>query len=902
MTEDIMNPTTSNGRILNISDDPKMRHAISCTLTKAGFTITEAEGAAQALQEIEKGLPDLVLLDIALPGVGGHELCTKIRQQPRAAHLAVIFLSAGCLSAGAMTRELNNGADGYLNWPENPDFLAASIKSVLRLRQTEARLRESEQVRATFEQVAIGLGHLTLDGRWTWVNRRLCQILGYTQEELQRRECLDIACPEDQQTLIGQQQRILSGETESFASEQRFRRKDGSVFWASCTVSLTRNSRGEPQYFVVVLEDISIRKWTEENLLLIRAGIEGSGEAIAIADSDGCHPYHNKAFATMFGYRVEELPESLISIGLFADPAVGSAVSAVIMDGKSWVGEADMVARDGRRFPVELRADAIRNERGKRIGLIGVYTDITERKQAAEALKQSEARFRTLFEFAPDAIYLFDLQGNFVDGNKAAEELIGYPREEVIGKSLLTLKLLSQPDLDRVAKALLGYAQGESTGPTEYVLNRKDGRQVSVEIRAYPITLGKQSLVLGIGRDISQRRLLEGQLRQAQKMEAIGQLASGIAHDFNNMLAVIQGNADLLLLDADQLSSQAQEGLKHIIAASRRAANLTRQLLLFSRKQVMQSEPVALNDLIRNFTKMLARTIRENIKLECFYADPLPFVQVDPGMLEQVLLNLVVNARDAMPHGGHLQITTEKHSLGSSHVEAHPEARVGEFVCLSVSDTGTGIAKENLLRIFEPFFTTKEPDLGTGLGLATVFGIVKKHGGWIELSSQVGVGTRFNIFLPVIQAPPLNAGVGEAETKVRGGTERILLVEDDFALLTLTQRLLESAGYQVLKAATADEGLELWRTRESEVDLLLTDLLTPGTLTGRQLAERLQQEKPQLKVIFMSGYSPAAACGQTDFVYRKKAPFLQKPCGSRTVLERVRSCLDDQTTPETSKL
>jgi two-component system, cell cycle sensor histidine kinase and response regulator CckA len=604
----------------------------------------------------------------------------------------------------------------------------------------------------------------------------------------------------------------------------------------------------------------------------------------------------------MFGYRAEEVPESLLSLNLYSDPAVGRAVSAAIMDGKSWVGEADMVARDGRHFPAELRADSIYDERGKRIGLIGVYTDITERKMTVQALEQSEAKFRTLFEFAPDAIYLCDLQGNFVDGNRAAEELIGYSRAEVIGKSFLTLTLHSQPDLDRVATALLRHAQGESTGPTEYVLNRKDGSQVTVEIRAYPISLGKKSLVLGIGRDISQRKLLEGQLRQSQKMEAVGQLAGGIAHDFNNMLALIQGNAELLLMDADQFSGPAKEGIRHIIAASRRAANLTRQLLVFSRRQVMQSQPVFLNELIRNFTKMLARTIREDIRLECLYADPLPCVQADPGMLEQVLLNLVVNARDAMPHGGLLQITTEKLSLAPTCGPALPEPRVGEFVTLSVSDTGMGIAPENLTRIFEPFFTTKEPDQGTGLGLATVYGIVKKHGGWIELSSQVGVGSRFKIFLPAVPAPTQAAGTRETEANARGGTEQILLVEDDFALLALTQRLLEGAGYRVWKAASADEALVLWRAGASKVELLLTDLVTPGTLTGRQLAEQLQCEKPQLKVIFMSGYTPDAVCGKTDFVHRMKAPFLQKPCPSRTILEMVRSCLDGSATPTTLKL
>jgi PAS domain S-box-containing protein len=764
-----MNPITNPSRILYVSKNPAVRDAIGRTLGQAGLAITEAEGPADALEEIEKRLPDLVLLDLAMPGVDGHELCTQIRQQPRAAHLPVLFMLVGHMDDRSKERDLNNGADGYLNWPENRDILVASIKSVLRLRQAETRLRESEQqFRATFEQAGVGLGHLTLDGEWRCANRRLCQIFGFTQEELLQKSCLDLACPEAQQTLQEHKRRILTEEAESIALEQRCRRKDGSEFWASWTVSLARSPSGEAEHLVVVVDDISVRKWTEENLRLIRAGIDGSSEAIAITDPEGRHSYHNRAFAQMFGYRAAELSEPLAKVALYADPAVGRAVFDAIMHGRAWRGEPGMVTKAGRHIPVEVRADAVRNEQGQLIGLIIVHTDITERRQ------------------------------------------------------------------------------------------------------------------------------LEAQLRQAQKMEAVGQLASGVAHDFNNMLAVIRGNADLLLMDGDQFSAAAKEGLNHIVAASDKAASLTRQLLVFSRKQVMQSEPLLLNDLVRNLARMLARTIRENIRLECVYADPLPLVQADPGMLEQVLLNLVVNARDAMPHGGQVQIATERRSLGTADAQANPEARAGEFVCLSVSDTGTGIAPEHLRRVFEPFFTTKEPDKGTGLGLATVYGIVKQHQGWIELSSQLGAGTRFNILLPAISAPVPTASAHGAEANVRGGTERILLVEDDSALRAITQQLLETQGYRVWKAESAPEALVLWRDHASEVDLLLADLVLPGSLSGRGLAERLRQEKPELKVIFMSGYSPEAGGGKTDFVFRLKARFLAKPCATGTILEAVRSCLDEK--------
>jgi PAS domain S-box-containing protein len=486
-----MNPITDSSRILYVSNDPAVRDAIGRTLARAGFAITEAEGAADVLREIAKGLPDLVLLDVAMSGVDAHELCAQIRQQPRAAHLPVLFLFDRRMDGNAVARELNNGADGYVNWPENRDILVASIKSVLRLRQTEARLRESEErFRTTFEQVGVGLGHLTLAGEWTWVNRRLCQILGYTREELLQKSCLEVVCPEGLQTLLEHKRRVVAGEAEHFALEQRCRRKDGSVFWASWTVSLARSPSGEAEHLVTVVDDISVRKWTEENLRLVRAGIDGSSKAVAITDPEGRLSYHNRAFVNMFGYRAAELTEPLAQVALYADQAIGRAVFEAIMHGRAWQGEADMVANDGRHIPVEVRADAIRDERGQLIGLIGVHTDITE------------------------------------------------------------------------------------------------------------------------------RRKLETQLRQAQKMEAVGQLASGVAHDFNNMLGVIRGNADLLLMDADQFSAATIEGLNHIVAASEKAANLTRQLLMFSRKQVMQFEPMLLNDLVRNLAKMLNPTFDTGQVLE----------------------------------------------------------------------------------------------------------------------------------------------------------------------------------------------------------------------------------------------------------------------------------------------
>jgi signal transduction histidine kinase/DNA-binding NtrC family response regulator len=390
-------------------------------------------------------------------------------------------------------------------------------------------------------------------------------------------------------------------------------------------------------------------------------------------------------------------------------------------------------------------------------------------------------------------------------------------------------------------------------------------------------------------------RLYETQLRQSQKMEAIGQLAGGVAHDFNNLLAVIRGNAELVIMSEGQPNGENRERLDQVVAATERAANLTRQLLTFSRKQVMLPQPLNLNEVVGNFTKMLMRIIGEQIHLQYKYAVGLPFIEADVGMLEQVLVNLAVNARDAMPKGGQLLILTESNRLDATLLSAHPEARVGDFVCLSVTDTGTGIAAEHLPRLFEPFFTTKEVGKGTGLGLATVYGIVQQHEGWIEVVSQLGAGASFKIFLPALEASAVAVSVAEpVQATPTGGSETILVVEDDAAVRSLTKRMLIRSGYHVHEAASGPQALELWRAHKEEIALVLTDMIMPEHMNGRELAEQLLAERPALKVIFMSGYGGEAVGQDTAFIRRAGTNFLQKPCHGHTLLQAVRKSLDEK--------
>jgi len=346
-------------------------------------------------------------------------------------------------------------------------------------------------------------------------------------------------------------------------------------------------------------------------------------------------------------------------------------------------------------------------------------------------------------------------------------------------------------------------------------------------------------------------------------------------------------------MDAPECSSKVVECLHDINAASERAANLTRQMLAFSRKQIMHLQPVNLDDVIRNLIKMLRRIIGENIDLRCNYTPLLPSVQADIGMVEQVLVNLVVNARDAMPDGGQLLITTEPVTFEAQPDPSHPEARPGDFICLTVKDTGTGISPENLPRVFEPFFTTKEIGKGTGLGLATVYGIAKQHMGWVEVCSQVGAGTSFRIYFSALACACASSNHETQEFgTVPRGNETVLLVEDDEAVRSVTRLLLERSGYRVLHAGSGPEALKIWEAAAPKADLLLTDIIMPEGVTGRKLAENLIGEKPSLKVIFQSGYGGEVMRDSSEFLRQTNGYFLQKPCAPRALLCAVRRCLD----------
>jgi signal transduction histidine kinase len=422
------------------------------------------------------------------------------------------------------------------------------------------------------------------------------------------------------------------------------------------------------------------------------------------------------------------------------------------------------------------------------------------------------------------------------------------------------------------------------TGATDYVLKDRLQRLGPVVRRAFREVRSRED-----------HRRLEEQLRQMQKMESIGQLAGGVAHDFNNLLTIIRGSTELLLMDGERLNAEDREHLKQVISASERSADLVRQLLTFSRKQAMQLRRINLNEVANNLVKMLKRVIGEDVLLSVNLASNLSAIRADVGMMEQVLMNLAINARDAMPQGGELTITTANESIGPTYVQSHPQATIGEFICLTVTDTGCGIPREHLSRIFEPFFTTKDIGQGTGLGLATVYGIVQQHHGWITVYSELVKGTTFHIHLPALAHGSEESPPPGSDKSMWGGSETILLVEDETSIRGLAHNILLRLGYRVIEAESGVTALDIWRKRRNQIDLILTDIVMPGGVSGLDLAKALRAEHPSLRVIYTSGYS-ADIMGK-NFELREGINFLQKPYPPHKLAQTVRAALNRSATP-----
>jgi two-component system, cell cycle sensor histidine kinase and response regulator CckA len=512
---------------------------------------------------------------------------------------------------------------------------------------------------------------------------------------------------------------------------------------------------------------------------------------------------------------------------------------------------------------------------------------IAELARANKSLAMSEERFSKAFHESPVPSGIKNLSDQrFVDVNQRFAEVAGWKREEMIGRNPAELFLWEKPEL--LERWIEGLLRQEPVQDQEAKIRTKNGALHEVLVSLSPVALGGQPHLLLLAQDVAERALLERQLRQAQKMEAIGQLAAGVAHDFNNILTVIQGHVGLMQQELNGECPQTKS-LEQVSKAASRAATLIRQLLMFSRKQVMQFRHLDLNDTLRNTVKMLERLVGEHVQIDFYPQESLAAIHADPSMLEQIAMNLAVNARDAMPNGGQVSISTSLETIHRPPTPLDPEQRDGDYLCLTFSDTGTGMDTQILSRIFEPFFTTKPVGKGTGLGLSTVFGIVRQHHGWVEVESKPEHGTTFQIYFPASRLPAEKTET-MTDTGLCCGRETILVAEDEDALREMVAQALKIQGYSVLMATSGQHALEMWKQANHSIDLLITDMVMPGGIMGSELAERLSSQSPRLKVIYTSGYSPGMAGKDASLLEGRN--FLPKPYSIGKLSQFVRECLD----------
>jgi two-component system, cell cycle sensor histidine kinase and response regulator CckA len=624
----------------------------------------------------------------------------------------------------------------------------------------------------------------------------------------------------------------------------------------------------------------------------LRSLFENAAEGIYRATPEGGWLMVNPSLARIFGY---DNPDAMLADGATVLQNLNTARErraafdrAAVAEGRVRGVEYQVQRRDGRMIWVFENAHLVRDPDGRTSYREGTIKNITGRKEEAEALRRSEERFREMAEHVDDIFWVRSPDGQQVlYVSPAATKLLGRTSAELCEQGRLWFDAIIPEDREMVKAAFDRLSAGESFN-LEYRVQTPDGATRWLGDRGYIVrgAAGKIERALGVATDISERKRLEAELRHALKMEAIGQLAGGIAHDFNNLLTVINGHASLLL-DIGDVSPATAESLQQIYAAGERATNLTRQLLLFSRKQRMHIRTVDLNEVVREMAKLLRRLIGEHIVLEFTLASAPAPIRADPGMIEQVVMNLAVNARDAMPRGGRLSLTTATVTVGAA--EAPEDGAAGEYVRFQLADTGCGIAPEILPRIFEPFFTTKENGRGTGLGLATVFGIAKQHQGWITVETAVGRGTTFTVFFPLAtESAPIETLPDDIP--VSGGRETVLLVEDETAVREFAAAVLSRYGYRVLQAPSGVDALEVWRWHAARIELLITDLVMPDELNGLELAQRLRAEKPNLNVICTTGYDADALVPSSQPV--EGIEFLRKPYPPRVLAAAVRNALN----------
>lgn len=826
-------------RILIVDDSPTQLERLRAVLEDGGYDVEPAGDAEAALTRFAADAFDLVITDILMPGMDGYELCRRIKSEERGRVTPVILLST-LNNPMDIILGLECGADNFVTKPYSPEQILGRLAHVLE----NHRLRSTSRIHLGVEVMFLGK-RLTI----TSDKRQILDLLISTFEDIVRTN----RHLQDSKASLA----AAKAEIESYARELERRVEER-------TALLTEKQRQLAQAQAIARLgnwrwDVGSGRiaWSEEMsriLHLIPAVSETTLEEVLAL----IHPDDRD--------RTMEMLRSMI------DTKRSCRFEFRIQRPN---GSERQMASEGH---CEFDAD------GAVAAVFGIFQDITERKTIEQALRESNQTLSALVSSSPFAIVSVDREGRISSWNRRAEEIFGYSAAEMSGSFGL-----SGLEIDGVRfQALLEQGLSGQALPGILVrIRHKDGRELDVELSGSP--LYGDGIVRGVVlamQDVTARRLLEQQLHQAQKMEAVGQLTGGVAHDFNNLLAVIVGNLDLVQERIED-DPDAAEMVDQALQATIRGAQLTKQLLAFSRKQALQPRVIDLNGIVRETASLLGRTLGATVHIQLDLMDGLWSATADPSQVETALTNLAINARAAMPNGGILTIETANATVDTNGI---PEVEPGDYAVLAVSDTGTGIPPGILPRIFEPFFTTKDVGKGTGLGLSTVYGFAKQSGGAVKVYSEPGHGTTFKLFLPRASHPA--DGKEEAVQpiwKPSPGKETILVVEDDQALLHVVVGQISSLGYRVLEAASGDEALARLES-EPGIDLLFTDVIMPGGMLGPELAERARSRLPGLRVLFTSGFSVASA--STGFRISNRDHLLSKPYRKQDLAQKLRNVLD----------
>ena len=882
-------------KILAIDDKQDNLVTVSALLRNLipGCTVITSDSGAEGIKKAESERPDTILLDIKMPEMDGYEVCRHLKSNEKTKHIPVVMLTAIKTDAGSRVKGLELGADAFLSKPIDEVEFAAQVKVMLRIKTAEDLLRKEkdlledtvhektralreseEQYRFLIDNQTDMIVKFNREGELLFVSPSYCKTFDKTQDELLGKKFMPLIHEKDWDAVAKALDKV-SRPPYTGHVEERAMTKDGWR-WQSWLNTAVLNEGNGIESIVAVGRDINDRKLAKEALRTRDYAIESSINGINFTDLQGNFLYANNSFLVMWGFKTQDDLIGRNISDLWADQNRFQEAYNEFQEKGSYVGELKAKKQDGTKFDIQISANTVKSESGEPLFLMATFVDITQRNQAQEALRDSEEKYRSMMEAMDDAAYICSSDFHIEYMNPAMINMID---RDATGETChgAVYGFDKKCPWCVHGKVMRGeYVKYELVNPTD---------AKTYHISNSPIFHTNKSVSkLSVFHDLTKMKKLEAQLNQAQKMEAMGTLAGGIAHDFNNLLMAIQGRTSIMLMKKDSSHPDIKH-LKGIEDNIESAADLTRQLLGFARGGRYEVRPTDLNELIRKQNRMFGRTKKE-ITIRGKYEKDLWSVEVDRGQIEQVLLNFFINAWQAMPGGGNLYLETENVTLDENYVKPFA-IEPGRYVKISVTDTGVGMDKATREKIFEPFFTTKEMGRGTGLGLASAYGIIKNHGGFINVYSEKGHGTTFNIYLPASEKEIIEEKKPAGDTL--RGSETVLFVDDEDMIIEVAGELFEELGYKVLTAGNGREAIETYEKNKKKVDIVLLDMIMPD-MSGSDTYDKLKEINPEVKVLLASGYSMNGTA--SEIMGRGCSGFIQKPFKMKELSQKLREILD----------